>query len=40
LKYSRHVEGELPTGEDRGHEIPLRGSSFPPIADYALLSDC
>src|SRR5918997_4771877 len=22
------------------HEIPLRGSSFPPIADYALLSDC
>src|SRR5829696_4292684 len=21
-------------------EIPLRGSSFPPIADYALLSDC
>src|SRR4029453_19068206 len=22
------------------HEIPLRGSSSPPIADYALLSDC
>jgi alpha,alpha-trehalase len=34
------VERELPTGEARGQEIPLRGSSFPPIADYALLSDC
>jgi len=22
------------------HEIPLHGSSFPPIAYYALLSDC
>jgi alpha,alpha-trehalase len=38
--YSRDMERELPTGEDRSREIPLGGSPFPPIADYALLSDC
>jgi GH15 family glucan-1,4-alpha-glucosidase len=40
LKYSRRVELELPTGEGPQREIPLGGSPFPPIADYALLSDC
>jgi alpha,alpha-trehalase len=44
LKYSRRVELELelelPTGEGPDRDIPLRGSPFPPIADYALLSDC
>jgi GH15 family glucan-1,4-alpha-glucosidase len=34
------VELELPTGEGPQREIPLGGSPFPPIADYALLSDC
>jgi GH15 family glucan-1,4-alpha-glucosidase len=34
------VELELPTGEGPGRAIPLGGSPFPPIADYALLSDC
>jgi GH15 family glucan-1,4-alpha-glucosidase len=34
------VELELPTGEGTDHDIPLGGSPFPPIADYALLSDC
>jgi alpha,alpha-trehalase len=36
----RGVELELPTGEGVDHDISLRGSPFPPIADYALLSDC
>ena len=40
LKYSRHVELELPTGDGPDRDIPLGGSPFPPIADYALLSDC
>ena len=40
LKYSRHVELELPTGDRPDRDIPLGGSPFPPIADYALLSDC
>jgi GH15 family glucan-1,4-alpha-glucosidase len=31
---------ELPTGTGADHDIPLGGSPFPPIADYALLSDC
>jgi GH15 family glucan-1,4-alpha-glucosidase len=31
---------ELPTGEARQGDIALGGSPFPPIADYALLSDC
>src|SRR4051812_25774468 len=31
---------ELPTGAGADHDIPLGGSPFPPIADYALLSDC
>jgi GH15 family glucan-1,4-alpha-glucosidase len=34
------VELELPTGEAPDRDIPLGGSPFPPIADYALLSDC
>jgi len=34
------VELELPSGSRADHDIPLRGSPFPPIADYALLSDC
>jgi alpha,alpha-trehalase len=34
------VELELPTGESPDRDIPLGGSPFPPIADYALLSDC
>jgi GH15 family glucan-1,4-alpha-glucosidase len=34
------VELELPIGEGFEREIPLGGSRFPPIADYALLSDC
>jgi GH15 family glucan-1,4-alpha-glucosidase len=34
------VELELPTGEGPERDIPLSGSPFPPIADYALLSDC
>jgi alpha,alpha-trehalase len=40
FKYSRPVELELPIGEGFEREIPLGGSPFPPIADYALLSDC
>jgi GH15 family glucan-1,4-alpha-glucosidase len=36
----RGVELELPTGDGLEHDIALRGSPFPPIADYALLSDC
>ena len=31
---------ELPTGAGADHDIPLGGSPFPPIADYALLSNC
>jgi alpha,alpha-trehalase len=31
---------ELPAGRGADREIPLGGSPFPPIADYALLSDC
>jgi alpha,alpha-trehalase len=31
---------ELPTGETLQGDIALGGSPFPPIADYALLSDC
>jgi alpha,alpha-trehalase len=31
---------ELPTGAGADHDIPLGGSPFPPIAEYALLSDC
>ena len=31
---------ELPPGRGGGGSIPLGGSPFPPIADYALLSDC
>ena len=34
------LELELPTGGGADHDIPLGGSPFPPIADYALLSDC
>ena len=34
------MELELPSGSRADHDIPLRGSPFPPIADYALLSDC
>jgi alpha,alpha-trehalase len=34
------VELELPIGEGRDRDIPLGGSPFPPIGDYALLSDC
>jgi GH15 family glucan-1,4-alpha-glucosidase len=34
------VELELPTGAGADHDIPLGGSPFPPIAEYALLSDC
>jgi GH15 family glucan-1,4-alpha-glucosidase len=34
------VELELPTGEDPYRDIALAGSPFPPIADYAFLSDC
>jgi alpha,alpha-trehalase len=34
------VELELPTGAAPDREIPLGGSPFPPIAEYALLSDC
>jgi GH15 family glucan-1,4-alpha-glucosidase len=40
LKYSRRVELELPVGEGQDRDIPLGGSPFPPIGDYALLSDC
>jgi alpha,alpha-trehalase len=40
FKYSRPVELELPIGEGFEREIPLGGSPFPSIADYALLSDC
>jgi alpha,alpha-trehalase len=40
LKYSRLVELELPTGNVPDRDISLSGSPFPPIADYALLSDC
>jgi alpha,alpha-trehalase len=36
----RGVGLELPTGGGVDHDIPLGGSPFPPIADYALLSDC
>jgi GH15 family glucan-1,4-alpha-glucosidase len=31
---------ELPPGAGADHDIPLGGSPFPPIADYALLSNC
>ena len=34
------VELELPSREGLDGDIPLGGSPFPPIADYALLSDC
>jgi GH15 family glucan-1,4-alpha-glucosidase len=34
------VELELPTSEGQDRDIALRGSPFPPIADYGLLSDC
>jgi GH15 family glucan-1,4-alpha-glucosidase len=34
------VEWEFASGEGFADEIPLRGSAFPPIADYAFLSDC
>ena len=34
------LELELPTGAGAEHDIPLGGSPFPPIAEYALLSDC
>jgi GH15 family glucan-1,4-alpha-glucosidase len=40
LKYSRQVELELPAGEGPQRDIALGGSPFPPIAEYALLSDC
>jgi GH15 family glucan-1,4-alpha-glucosidase len=40
LKYSRRVELEFPVGEGQGRDIPLGGSPFPPIGEYALLSDC
>lgn len=40
FEYSGRVELELPTGEGPDHDIPLGGSPFPPIAEYALLSDC
>ena len=40
MKYSRRVELELPIGEGMDRDIPLGGSPFPLIADYALLSDC
>jgi alpha,alpha-trehalase len=38
--HMRGVELELPTGGGADHDIPLGGSPFPPIAEYALLSDC
>jgi GH15 family glucan-1,4-alpha-glucosidase len=34
------VELEVPTGDGTDRDIPLGGSPFPPIAEYALLSDC
>src|SRR4029079_13008828 len=36
----RLVDSVLEGACSMDHEIPLHGSSFPPIADYALLSDC
>ncbi len=36
----RTVELELPSREGLDGDISLGGSPFPPIADYALLSDC
>jgi GH15 family glucan-1,4-alpha-glucosidase len=34
------VELEFPVGEGQDRDISLGGSPFPPIGDYALLSDC
>jgi GH15 family glucan-1,4-alpha-glucosidase len=40
LNLSPRVELELPSGASEERDLALGGSPFPPIADYALLSDC